>query len=244
MFTIIGADGKEYGPVTAGKLHEWIAGGRANLQTKARRGGDPEWKTLGDFSEFGEFGATAGGRPPTAPPLEVAASETASPLPAEPGAPPADLSLRFLAALIDGILKTVCYLPISLALFHVMLAQAKSGEQPSFVETTRMMTAVFDAKLGVVLPMLGVLVLVQLFLLAQRGQSVGKLLLGLRIIRLADSSTAGFLHAFLLRGTIPFIIEQIPLLGLGFWLVDCCFIFREDRRCVHDLLAGTMVVKA
>ena len=172
------------------------------------------------------------------------AHESTASQPAESAAIPADLSLRFLAALVDGILKTACYLPISLALFRVMIAQARSGEQPSFVETTRMMTTVFDAKLGIVLPMLAVLVLVQLFLLAQRGQSVGKLLLGLRIVRLADNTTAGFMHAFLLRGTIPFIIEQIPLLGLCFWLVDSCFIFREDRRCVHDLIAGTRVVKA
>ena len=65
MFTIMGADGKEYGPVTAGKLHEWIAGGRANLQTKARRDGETDWKTLGDFPEFSQFG-TMSGSPPAA----------------------------------------------------------------------------------------------------------------------------------------------------------------------------------
>ena len=63
MFTILGADGKEYGPVTAGKMHEWIAGGRANLQTKARRESETEWKTLGDFPEFSQFGAAAGPAP-------------------------------------------------------------------------------------------------------------------------------------------------------------------------------------
>ena len=75
MFTILGADGKEYGPVTAGKLHEWIAGGRANLQTKARRDGETEWKTLGDFPEFSQFGITtgAGAVPP------VAAAPTVAP---------------------------------------------------------------------------------------------------------------------------------------------------------------------
>ena len=52
MFTILGGDGKEYGPVTADKIQAWIAGGRANLQTKARRDGETEWKTLGDFPEF------------------------------------------------------------------------------------------------------------------------------------------------------------------------------------------------
>jgi hypothetical protein len=52
MFTILGADGKEYGPVPTAKVHEWINGGRANRQTKARRSDETEWKTLGDFAEF------------------------------------------------------------------------------------------------------------------------------------------------------------------------------------------------
>jgi hypothetical protein len=61
MFTILGADGKEYGPVPTHRVHEWINGGRANLQTKARRADETEWKTLADFPEF----ATA--VPPPAP---------------------------------------------------------------------------------------------------------------------------------------------------------------------------------
>jgi hypothetical protein len=52
MFTIIGADGKQYGPVPADKVQAWIRDGRANLQTKAQRVGEAEWRTLGEFAEF------------------------------------------------------------------------------------------------------------------------------------------------------------------------------------------------
>ncbi len=52
MFTILGADGKEYGPVPAAKIHEWLNGGRANLTTKAKHADDGVWKTLGEFAEF------------------------------------------------------------------------------------------------------------------------------------------------------------------------------------------------
>ncbi|HEV8073705.1 MAG TPA: hypothetical protein VGP21_06195, partial [Opitutaceae bacterium] len=53
MFTIIGGDGKEYGPVPASQINAWISNGRANLQTKAKKHGEDEaWKTLGDFPEF------------------------------------------------------------------------------------------------------------------------------------------------------------------------------------------------
>jgi hypothetical protein len=53
MFTIIGGDGKEYGPVPASQINAWISNGRANLQTRAKKLGDDEtWKTLGNFPEF------------------------------------------------------------------------------------------------------------------------------------------------------------------------------------------------
>jgi hypothetical protein len=91
MFTIMGSDGKEYGPVTAGKLHEWIAGGRANLQTKARRTGETEWKTLADFPEMAQFGT---GGTSTPPPVEAAAEIPAAPAQPRAAAPstPAPLS--------------------------------------------------------------------------------------------------------------------------------------------------------
>jgi len=52
MYKILGADGKEYGPVTAEQLRGWIAEGRANQRTKVLEDGATEWKTLGDIPEF------------------------------------------------------------------------------------------------------------------------------------------------------------------------------------------------
>ena len=61
MYKIIGADGNEYGPVTADQLHQWIREGRANAQTKAQAEGSTEWKTL---TELPEFASALGGAPP------------------------------------------------------------------------------------------------------------------------------------------------------------------------------------
>jgi len=58
MFTIIGGDGKEYGPVSAEQVRAWLASGRANLQTKAKYAGTEEWHTLGDYTEFVSSAAT------------------------------------------------------------------------------------------------------------------------------------------------------------------------------------------
>jgi len=52
MYKIIGADGKEYGPISAEQVRQWIAEGRASLQTKVLPEGATEWKTLGELPEF------------------------------------------------------------------------------------------------------------------------------------------------------------------------------------------------
>jgi hypothetical protein len=72
MYKIIGADQKEYGPVTSDQIRQWIADQRANAQTRARAEGEQEWKTLAEFPEFAAaLGLTPGAA--FAPPLPAAA---------------------------------------------------------------------------------------------------------------------------------------------------------------------------
>jgi hypothetical protein len=58
MYTIIGGDGKEYGPVTADQVRSWIAGGRANLDTKVKAAGSDEWRRVADVPEITGAGGT------------------------------------------------------------------------------------------------------------------------------------------------------------------------------------------
>lgn len=74
MYRIIGADGREYGPITAEQLRKWIAEGRANAHTRARPEPGGDWKTLAEFPEFagdltGLSQAPAPGAAPAAAPL-------------------------------------------------------------------------------------------------------------------------------------------------------------------------------
>lgn len=64
MYKIIGADGREYGPITAEQLREWIAEGRANAQTRAQAEGTAQWKPL---TEYLEFAPALGRTPPVWP---------------------------------------------------------------------------------------------------------------------------------------------------------------------------------
>lgn len=76
MYKIIGADGKEYGPITREQLQQWLAEGRLNLDSKVQVEGESAWKTLRDLPEL-TASVTAG-----PPPLysSAAASIPSAPL--------------------------------------------------------------------------------------------------------------------------------------------------------------------
>lgn len=84
----------------------------------------------------------------------------------------------------------------------------------------------------------------QLWLLWRRGQTVGKILLGIRIVRVDTLEKGGFVTNVLLRTLLNNLIVSIPIAGLLYGLADALFIFRDDRRCLHDKIAGTCVVVA
>jgi hypothetical protein len=72
MYKIIGADGKEYGPVSLEEIRQWITQGRINAQTRVQAAGATDWRTAAEFPEFGW--ASAGGLPgavPSSPPGPV-----------------------------------------------------------------------------------------------------------------------------------------------------------------------------
>jgi len=74
MYKITGADDKEYGPIPAEVLRQWIAEGRANAQTRVLAEGAAEWKRLGEFPEFAP--ALAGPATPPLAPLPISALPT------------------------------------------------------------------------------------------------------------------------------------------------------------------------
>ena len=80
MYRIVGADGQQYGPVSAEEIRRWIAESRVNAQTLIQMEGSPEWKPLGSFPEFASELNVA--PPPITPPPSAAASRASNKIPA------------------------------------------------------------------------------------------------------------------------------------------------------------------
>jgi len=102
----------------------------------------------------------------------------------------------------------------------------------------------FGLAIAFVLVAFGVLFVVQMWMLTARGQTIGKRIIGLRIVKVSDMTNGGFVTNVLLRGLVNMAITAVPVAGSVYFLADPAFIFRDDRRCVHDHIAGTCVIKA
>ena len=66
-YQIIGGDGKEYGPISAEGVTNWLQEGRANGDTRIKEVGAEEWQCVRDLPEFASAFSTAISPPPAGP---------------------------------------------------------------------------------------------------------------------------------------------------------------------------------
>ena len=90
---------------------------------------------------------------------------------------------------------------------------------------------------------LGVFLAIQAYPLYMTAQTWGKRVLKVRIVEL-NGAKPPFGRLIALRYLPMQGVGLLPLLGPLLSIVNVLLIFRDDRRCGHDLIAGTKVVKA
>ena len=97
-----------------------------------------------------------------------------------------------------------------------------------------------SVRFALVIAGLGVItIIVQFVFLIKYGQSIGEKIFKIKIVKIQTGENGGFVTNIILRGLVNGIISIIPL----YFLIDILFIFKSDRRCIHDLIAGTKVIK-
>src|ERR1041385_8215198 len=103
MYKIIGADEKEYGPVSAEILKQWVAQGRVNAQTRVFPEGGTEWKPLGEIPEL------AAALPVMTTPAPAIPPATGVPMPPSSGAA-AQVKAPAIALIVTASLGILYYL--------------------------------------------------------------------------------------------------------------------------------------
>lgn len=138
---------------------------------------------------------------------------------------------RLGAAIIDGLLALlILYVISKLTPFNIF--------RPTLGTGGLMLVMIENTLAGFV-----IFILLHGYLLQTRGQTIGKMLLHIRIVR-SDGSPASLARLAGLRYFANSVLALIPVVGWIYGLVDALMIFRQSRKCVHDNLADTIVIKA
>ena len=135
---------------------------------------------------------------------------------------------RLFAAIIDGFLSAIVAAP--LIFYFEVFDKAMAGEE-------------LGDGLTVFLTLLGIVgfMLLHGYLLKTKGQTIGKLALGIKTVTL-DDQLPNFGNLISKRYLPIWVVQLVPVINI-LALIDVLFIFRSDKRCVHDLIAGTKVVR-
>jgi len=135
---------------------------------------------------------------------------------------------RFAAAFVDGLV-------VGLAVMAAMLAVGAGSASGNPKAALIIAYAIALSGVGAV----------NLWMLHRYRASIGKRTQKIRMVR-SDGSEAELWRLVFLRGLPQWIVSLLgnvlALVGL-LSLVDVLFIFGKSRRCVHDLIADTIVVR-
>lgn len=136
---------------------------------------------------------------------------------------------RLGASIIDSVIMMLIVLPVMY--FTGGFDSIMEGREPGFVYMFGM----------------GVFSLIVFFVINYRflvasGQTIGKKVLEIKIVDL-NGNLPVFQPQLLIRYAVYSLPGQIPFVGTIFSFVNILFIFTKDKRCIHDLIAKTKVVK-
>ncbi|WP_049571522.1 RDD family protein [Streptomyces sp. SBT349] len=145
------------------------------------------------------------------------------------GMPPlAPLGRRLAARIVDALIIGV---PLTLLLWPVMGAyEVNDDGGASYVQQAIVLIVYF---------------VYEGLMLSARGQTLGKMLLRIRVAVLENGSVPRGNPAWA-RAAVYSLPQLLPCVGFLFWLVNVLFCTwdRPYRQCLHDKAAGTVVVSA
>lgn len=166
MFTIIGGDGKAYGPVSTEQLKRWLAENRVNLDTQAKALGSEQFQSLRNFPEFAP-GQAADAPPPLAAGT-VLAGVSAAPTPREKIEFTGDWQEYFKIWIVNVLLTIVT--------LGIYAAWAKVRKRRYFCANTRVFGHTFEYLADPVKILYGNLIVGGLFLVLTYSQVISPIL--------------------------------------------------------------------
>ena len=214
-YKIIGGDGREYGPVTLEELKGWVRDGRVGRQTQILRSDLGSWRAASQLQEL--------------------QSDIAVLAPSATGAEGEFETVGFWprvgAMIIDSILLYLVFFAVAKAMGWPLNYKMSPGTtfhrfedlMPFFIASAKQAAVSFLLRL-----------IYEVFMTGKFGATLGKMIIGAKIVRM-DGSALGFQFAFF--RFLGKILSDFTCY-IGYLMVA----FREDKRGLHDLIARTRVI--
>ena len=144
--------------------------------------------------------------------------------------------LRIIATLIDGLMYgffAIAGVATAVAIYGTAVLESNEGapnpNSPAFVI---ILTAFYFTGQ-----------LINIILISMSGQTVGKKVMGIRIVNSSTGVTASFGDGWFTRNVVFGFLCNIPLVGFFIAIADIVYLFMDGHETVHDKLAKTMVVQ-
>lgn len=251
MQIYLARNNQQAGPYTLEQVNQMLASQQILLTDLAWHEGMTEWKALGELTQgklvYQPIGYSA-------PVINISSSpnETIRQIHVEPKIHElASIQSRALAKIIDLLL----WLPIAaIPSFFFNESQYKQlfelQKQMQSAEVASTKAAELQHQLFTLIPIeawhsmltyVVIMLAIQAFLLTKYGQSIGKKIVGIKIVDAESNGKVNLTRIFLLR-SIVFIILNLLFMPIS-TIIDYAFALGQKRQALHDKIARTKVIK-
>ena len=155
----------------------------------------------------------------------------------------AERGARLLAASIDELILLAISLPMVFGAVPAIMTMVSGGTDPELIDTSDVLRTMVAGP-GTIITVVALIAwcVITAWLVAANGQSIGKRMVGIKVVR-TDGSRASFARIFLLRNVVNALPNLLPYVGWLYQLVDPLLIYQDSRQCLHDRIADTIVVR-
>lgn len=163
----------------------------------------------------------------------------------------ASIGSRIAAKLVDTLLMVLASSPLFISLynspnFDKLLKWAEAGQtRLTSAQQMELMSALPEHILLLTNILVWGLIIAQVLLLMRRGQSIGKMIMGIRILDRKSNAIPGFFNLIIMRGLFTTLAYSLSIFGLVVLVIDLVMMLTsKERLSLHDKIAKTYVVRA
>ena len=257
MQIYLARNNEQAGPYTLEQVNAMLSNQQIILTDLAWHEGMTNWLPLGQLTGGKMFYNPSQQRiTPITTPFKTSVTNPVHTETVANGATLAPVGRRLGAALIDYLILNLI---VGMAFFSTMTVESLNKLNTIFAnelelisksakpDTTQilktMITSIPESTLAAIGFAVLILTVFQIWLIASRGQTIGKILLKIKIVDEVSGEKTTFLRSVILRSVLVKYIGY-NIVGSLLFFVDLVFLFTKQNRTLHDRLAKTLVVNA